>query len=79
MTADPHSRAIRASIEGLLGPIGEEVSCEQCFELLDAYLELELKGGDAETRFPGMREHLSGCPACHEDLDSLRALVQASE
>jgi hypothetical protein len=77
MTFDP--RAHRESIEGLLGPIGEEVSCEQCFELLAAYLELELKGGDADGRFPGMREHLGGCPACREDLESLRALVQASE
>jgi hypothetical protein len=77
MTFDP--RANRESIECLLGPIGEEVSCEQCFELIDAYLELELKGGEADTRFPGMSEHLVGCPACREDLESLRALVQASE
>jgi hypothetical protein len=27
---------------------------------------------------PGMRAHLLGCPACHEEHESLRALVQAS-
>ena len=26
-----------------------------------------------------MRAHLEGCPACHEDYDSLHALVQSDE
>ena len=31
----------------------------------------------ADERIPGMRAHLEGCPACHEDYDSLRELVQS--
>ena len=62
-------------IDGLLGPEGPEVSCEECFERLDEYVELELEGADAETRVSGMRAHLEGCPACAEDHESLRALV----
>ena len=62
-------------IDGLLGPEGPEVSCEECFERLDEYVELELAGEDAEARVPGMRAHLEGCPACREDHDSLRDLV----
>jgi hypothetical protein len=64
-------------IERLLGPAGHEVSCEQCFELLDKYVELELAGADADARVPGLRAHLDGCPACREDHESLRALVGA--
>ncbi|TML98470.1 MAG: zf-HC2 domain-containing protein [Actinobacteria bacterium] len=72
MTTDPrHTELIAA----LLGPLGPEVSCEECFELLDEYVELELAGEDADARLPGMRAHLQGCPACHEDHDSLRDLV----
>jgi hypothetical protein len=59
----------------LLGPDGPEVTCEECFERLDEYVELELAGGDAELRVPGMRAHLEGCPACREDHDSLLALI----
>jgi hypothetical protein len=59
----------------LLGPDGPEVTCDECFELLDEYVELELAGKDADARLPGMRAHLQGCPACREDHDSLRALV----
>jgi hypothetical protein len=59
----------------LLGPDGPEVTCEECFERLDEYVELELAGLDADGRIPGMRAHLEGCPACREDHDSLLALV----
>jgi hypothetical protein len=59
----------------LLGPEGPEVTCEECFDRLDEYVELELAGLDAESRIPGMRAHLEGCPACREDHDSLLALA----
>ena len=62
-------------VSRLLGPADPEVSCEECFELLDEYVDLELAGEDADRRLPGMREHLQGCPACHEDHESLRDLV----
>ena len=66
------------SLEQVLGPTGYELSCEQCFELLDQYVELELAGEDADARIPGLRTHLEGCPACREDHESLRALVAES-
>jgi hypothetical protein len=59
----------------LLGPEGPEVTCEECFDRLDEYVELELAGLDAESQIPGMRAHLEGCPACREDHDSLLALA----
>jgi anti-sigma factor RsiW len=64
-------------LERLLGPDEPEVSCEACFELLDEYVDLELAGADADSRIPGLRAHLAGCPACREDHESLRALVAA--
>ena len=72
-------RPDRNRIARLLGPAGPEVTCERCFELLDQYVELELAGEDADARLPGMRAHLEGCPACHEDHASLRELVAVTE
>jgi len=63
----------------LLGPAGNEVSCEECFELLDAYVELELAGENADARLPGLSAHLEGCPACREDHASLLALVRSEQ
>ena len=46
----------------ILGPAGPEVGCDECFDELDRFVELELA-------------HLEGCPACREEHESLRALV----
>ena len=51
-------------------------NCDECFEELDRYVELELAGVNADEAIPGMRAHLEGCPACHDDHDSLRTLVK---
>jgi hypothetical protein len=59
----------------LLGPDGPELTCEECFDELDRYVDLEVSGADADAKVPGMRAHLDGCPACREDHESLRALV----
>jgi hypothetical protein len=67
---------IAAALESVLGPGRPEVGCEECFALLDRYVERELAGRDADAWAPGMRPHLVGCPACREDHESLRALVR---
>ena len=63
----------------LLGPAGPEIGCDECFEELDRYVELELAGADADAAIPGLRAHLDGCPACREEHESLRALVEGDQ
>jgi len=67
--AEPRLTGMLARV---LGPVGPELTCEQCFELLDRYVDAELAGADADADVQGMRAHLEGCPACHEDYESLR-------
>jgi len=62
----------------LLGPGRPELTCEQCFEELDRYVEFEVAGADADARIPGMRAHLEGCPACGEDYESLKDLITST-
>ena len=64
-------------LERVLGPAGPELTCDQCFEHLDRYVELEFAGRDADAAVPGMRAHLEGCPACGEDHESLTALLNS--
>jgi hypothetical protein len=68
----PETRRVAAR---LLGPAGPELTCEECFEQLDRYVDLEISGVDADAAVPGMRAHLDGCPACREDHESLSAYV----
>jgi hypothetical protein len=62
-------------IERLLGPTGYQLDCQECFELVNEFAELELTGIEAGTLIPGLRAHLEGCTACNEDHESLRAML----
>src|SRR5581483_9401753 len=50
----------------LLGTGEAAVDCDECFDLLDRYVEAELAREPVDELFPGMRAHLTGCPACEE-------------
>lgn len=63
------------AIGRLLGPFEPEATCNECFELLDVYVDRELLQRDAEEAMPTLAAHLRGCPACAEDHDSLRSFV----
>ena len=65
------------TVARLLGPAAPELGCDECFEALDEYVELELSGAPADERVAGMAPHLAGCPACREEYESLRALAGA--
>jgi hypothetical protein len=73
MSFDEYKR--RELFERLLGPTGYQVDCDECFELVDQYVELELVGIEAGTLMPGLRTHLDGCSACNEDHEGLRTLL----
>jgi hypothetical protein len=68
----------RRAVARLVGPGEPELGCDECFAELDRYVELELAGVDADAAVPGMRAHLTGCPACREDHESLGALVRST-
>jgi hypothetical protein len=60
----------------LLGPARPELTCDECFAALDAYVDLETQRADAEAQFPGMQAHLEGCGACREEHDLLLEYVE---
>jgi hypothetical protein len=66
---------LKQALGRLLGPTEPEIGCDECFEQLDRYVELELAGEDPDRAIPLLRAHLAGCPACREEHESLRALV----
>ena len=72
---DHRSIQRRKLIAALLGPGDPELTCEECFEQLDRYVDAELAGADPDVAVPGMRAHLVGCPACADDHESLLEYV----
>jgi hypothetical protein len=68
-------RDLNQALGRLLGPAEPEVGCDDCFDGLDGFVDLEVAGEDADVAIPGLRAHLDGCPACREEYESLYALV----
>jgi hypothetical protein len=76
---DDRTNERRRLIAALLGPGEPELTCEQCFEQIDRYVDSALAGNDPDLAVPGMRAHLIGCPACREDHDSLLEYVRHAD
>ena len=77
--SDRDPRPAPSVLRRLLGSPEPELTCDECFDLLDEYVELELEpaGPRADDSIPGMAPHLEGCAACREEHESLVALVKA--
>jgi hypothetical protein len=51
------------------------LSCEQCFDLVDEYVE-SVVAGRPDVAPSGLEEHLAGCAACAQEAVSLLELVR---
>lgn len=67
----------QAALDALLLDTTPYLSCEDCFEQVDTYVEAILDDPAYEDR--AMAAHLRGCPACAEEADSLIRLVEATQ
>lgn len=64
-----------AQVAALLLDTTPWLSCEDCFEHLDSYAESVAHGAGPAS--DAMHRHLSGCPACAEELQTLVELLRA--
>lgn len=57
----------------------EEISCNELYEKLDLYVDLEIDKKDAAHIMPLMRDHLDVCPECCEEYEALLHVVEVTE
>ncbi len=55
-----------------------EIGCEEGFEQMDRFAELELSGLDAGAVMPLVRDHLGKCEECRETLEALLRAMRAT-
>jgi hypothetical protein len=55
-----------------------EISCDDAFELLDRYVELEARGEDVAHLLPMVKRHLERCRDCYEEYEALVQIFEAS-
>jgi hypothetical protein len=72
-TPTPQPHLDRDAVERLLLDTTPWLSCEECFERMDSYVEALL--ADPGHRDVAMARHLQGCAACDEEACSLVELL----
>jgi hypothetical protein len=53
-----------------------EISCEECFEVLDLYADLILDGTEPSEIMPLVKQHLKQCNCCTRELEAMVVMIQ---
>ncbi|MBN1261696.1 MAG: hypothetical protein JXB35_13555 [Anaerolineae bacterium] len=73
--AETLARILRLIVD--VGP--EEIGCDECYQHLDYFAELTLRGKNASEILPLVQDHLKRCKGCREEFEVLLAALNASE
>ena len=53
-----------------------EITCDECFDGLDSYVELLLEGIDPAEIMPMVKQHLNQCNCCSEEIEAMMVILQ---
>jgi hypothetical protein len=72
--------SLKKLLQGMADPQSEEIGCEDCWNELDRFAELELAGKDASQALPLVESHLQRCGRCRGEyaafLEALKNLPE---
>ena len=55
----------------------DEIGCDECFEQLDRFVEMELAGRNPAEAMPLVEDHLGRCRECREEFEALLGALRA--
>jgi hypothetical protein len=70
---------LKKIMQGILSSHPHEIGCADCFQHIDAYVELVLAGENAAEAYPRVHEHLQRCQNCQEELTALISALRGTE
>jgi len=56
----------------------EEIACEDCYDVIDQYVDMLRAGQDPETVLPKVKEHLGQCQCCDTEFRALISILEAA-
>jgi len=75
----PFPPPLRHLLTALSRTRDDEIDCQTCFELLDAYADLDARDASATASYPRVAHHLKQCRDCREEYKALRAAMNAMD
>ena len=55
-----------------------EIGCDECFEQLDSFAELEVSGVEATVAMPLVSDHLNKCADCRSKFEALLMALRST-
>jgi hypothetical protein len=68
---------LKKLVQGAGATRPDELTCDECFEQLDAFAELVLAGKSAAEARPLVQDHLDHCHECREEFEALLVSLRA--
>ena len=68
---------LKQMVLSVLSTRPDEIGCNECFEQLDRFVEMELAGKSAAEAMPLVQDHLERCRDCREEFEALLAALRA--
>lgn len=62
---------IRNMLHSIRTTRDQELTCDHCYDELDEFIEMKLRGKNSEEAMPLVQEHLDRCQACREEYEAL--------
>lgn len=56
-----------------------EIGCDDCYEKLNKFIEMEINGKSPEQAMPLVKDHLDRCKDCREEYEALLKAIQSFE
>jgi len=66
----------RTLLESALETKEYEITCEECFNLLDLYADLLIEGTEPAEIMPNVKQHLKQCHCCEAELEALMFMIK---
>lgn len=66
----------RALLKSALETEEYEITCEECFDVLDMYADLVIEGTEPAEIMPHVKQHLKHCHCCESELEALMIMLQ---
>ncbi|RME97982.1 MAG: hypothetical protein D6768_18430 [Chloroflexi bacterium] len=66
----------RALLKNVLETEDDEITCQECFGVLDFYAEMLAQGGNPAVLLPKVKQHLRQCVSCNEQLEAVMVMLR---
>ncbi len=68
---------VRKMINSVKSTRDQELTCDQCHDELDRFIEMKISGKKASEAMPLVQEHLDRCQDCREEYEVLLEALKA--